>query len=128
MANVGVELFNYLLDILKTFHGVQFNMAGNKFVGINIKWDYAACCCHISMLGYISTLLLKFNHPQPTKPWISPFKCLPISYCTKSQLTPDQDTSVLLDDSHKHCIQNIVGVLLYYPRVVDNKFLVALSC
>jgi hypothetical protein len=36
---VGIKHFNHLLDVLKKFHGVQFNMAGDKFVGINIKWD-----------------------------------------------------------------------------------------
>jgi hypothetical protein len=34
---VGVEHFNYLLKVLKKFHGVQFNMAGNKFAGIDIE-------------------------------------------------------------------------------------------
>ncbi len=38
---VGIEHFDHLLSILKKFHGVQFNMAGDKFAGINIKWDYA---------------------------------------------------------------------------------------
>ncbi len=38
---VGIEHFNHLLNLLKKFHGVQFNMAGDKFVGIDIKWDYA---------------------------------------------------------------------------------------
>ena len=34
---VGIEHFNYLLDLLKKFHGVQFNMDGNKFAGISIQ-------------------------------------------------------------------------------------------
>jgi len=34
---VGIEHFNHLLDLLKKFHGVQCNMAGDKFAGINIK-------------------------------------------------------------------------------------------
>ncbi len=34
---VGIEHFNYLLDLLKKFHGVQCNMAGDKFADINIK-------------------------------------------------------------------------------------------
>jgi hypothetical protein len=34
---VGLEHFTYLLDILKKFHGVQYNMAGNKFAGMDIK-------------------------------------------------------------------------------------------
>jgi hypothetical protein len=69
---VGLEYFNYLLSILKKFHGVQYNMASNKFSGMDIDWNYAACRCRISMPGYISTLLLKFKHPHPAKQWQSP--------------------------------------------------------
>jgi len=102
-------------------------MAGDKFAGINIKWDYTNRRCHISMPGYIENLLIKFKHPRPTKRCLSPYKCLPISYGAKAQLTPEADSSELLDEHIKRRIQEIVGLLLYYARVVDNKLLVALS-
>ena len=56
-----------------------------------------------------------------------PHKCLPISYGAKTQLTPEPDTSELLDDARKQCIQETVGSLLYYAHAIDNKLLVALS-
>ena len=124
---VGIEHFNFLLDLLKKFHGVQFNMAGDKLAGISIQWDYPGKRCRLSMPGYIDNLLLKFKHPRPTKPRLSPYACIPISYGTKTQLTPEADTSDLLDDKRKLRIQEIVGSLLYYARAVDNKLLVALS-
>jgi hypothetical protein len=80
---VGLEHFNYFLGILKKFHGIQNNMAGNKFADMDIEWNYAACRCRISMPGYISALLLKFKHPHPPKPQLSPYKCLPIAYSTE---------------------------------------------
>ena len=79
------------------------------------------------MPGYTDNLLLKFKHPRPTKPRLSPYACIPISYGAKTQLTPEVDTSALLDDKRKHRIQEIVGSLLYYAHAVDNKLLVALS-
>ncbi len=124
---MGVKHFDYLLNLLKKFHGVQFNMAGDKLAGILIQWDYSCKRCRLSMLGYIDNLLLKFKHPHPTKPRLSPHTCLPISYGAKTQLTPESDTSALLDDKCKHRIQEIVGSLLYYARAVDKKLLVALS-
>ena len=45
---VGIEHFNFLLDILKKYHGVQFNMAGDKLAGISITWDYPRKRCRIS--------------------------------------------------------------------------------
>ncbi len=124
---VGIKHFNHLLDLLKKFHGVQCNMARDKFAGIDIKWDYVGCCCHISMPDYIKNLLIKFKYPQPTKPCCSPYKCLPIAYSAKAQLTPEANTSDLLDNHCKCGIQEIVGSLLYYTQAVDNKLLVALS-
>ncbi len=109
------------------FHGVQFNMAGKKLAGISIKWDYPGRRCRLSMPGYIDNLLIKFKHPRPHKPRLSPYECLPISYGAKTHLTPESNTSELLNDARKHRIQEIVGSLLYYARAVDNKLLVALS-
>jgi hypothetical protein len=79
------------------------------------------------MPGYTKNLLIKFKHPHPTKRCLSPYKCLPISYGAKAQLTPEADSSELLDEHRKCRIQDIVGSLLYYVRAVDNKLLVALS-
>jgi hypothetical protein len=79
------------------------------------------------MPGYIDNLLIKFKHPRPRKPRLSPYTCLPISYGAKTHLTPESDTSELLDDARKHQIKEIVGSLLYYTRAVNNKLLVALS-
>jgi hypothetical protein len=124
---MGLEHFNYLLGILKKFHGVYYNMANNKFVGMDIEWNYAACRCHISMPDYISMLILKFKHAHPAKPRLSPYKRLLITYSAKSHITPDPDSSELLDASPKHNMQEIVGSLLYYARAVDTKLLVALS-
>jgi hypothetical protein len=124
---VGLEHFNYLLGILKKFHGVQYNMAGTKFAGMDIEWNYAALRCRISMQGYVSTLLLKFKHPHPTTPWLSPYKCLHIAYGAKLHITPDPDSLELLDASLKCHVQEILRSLLYYARAVNNKLLNTLS-
>jgi hypothetical protein len=102
-------------------------MAGNKFLYIDIKWDYATRQCRISMPSYIKSLLIKFKHPRSTKPCLLPHKCLPIAYGAKAQLTLTANTSERLDLHQKCRIQKIVGLLLYYAQVVNNKLLVALS-
>jgi hypothetical protein len=106
---------------------LQYNMAGDKFAGMDNEWNYASCCCCISMPGYISLLLLKYKHPQHAKPQLSPYKCLPIAYSAKSHITPDPDALELLNANRKCHIQEIVGSLLYYAQVVYNKLLMALS-
>ena len=42
-------------------------------------------------------------------------------------MSPEEDTSPVLDPGGIKRIQAIIGALLYYARAVDNKLLVALS-
>jgi hypothetical protein len=106
---MGLEHFNYLLGILKKFHGVKCNMASNKFAGMDVEWNYTAHRCCISIPGYTSTLLLQFKHPHRAKSCLSPHNCLPIAYGAKSHIIPDPDS---LDASRKCCMQEIVGSIL----------------
>jgi hypothetical protein len=80
-----------------------------------------------SLCKDIPSLLLKYKHPHPAKPWLSPYKCLPIAYGSKLHITLDPDALELLNANRKCCVQEIVGSLLYYAQAVKNKLLVALS-
>ena len=67
-----------LLKILEQHYEITANWEGKKFVGIDLEWDYTEqhsnrTCC-ISMNGYIDKLLIKYGHPRPCKPQISPHK------------------------------------------------------
>jgi hypothetical protein len=120
----GVDSWGWSMLSLNTS---TMSVICNKFAGIDIKWDYGTCRCHISMPSYIKNLLIKFKHPCPTKPRLLPHKCLPITYGAKAQLTPTANTSEHLVVHCKCLIQEIVQLLLYYARVANNKLMVALS-
>jgi hypothetical protein len=62
---MGLEHFNYLLGVLKKYHGVQNHIVGNKFSGMDIEWDYAACRFSISMPGYICCFSNSSIHTLP---------------------------------------------------------------
>jgi hypothetical protein len=79
------------------------------------------------MEEYIATVLFKYNHQMPEKRQLSPPKAAPIIYGDETQLTPDEDSTNLLDDKGIKRVQGIVGALLYYARAVDNKLLYSLS-
>ena len=79
------------------------------------------------MKGYIAKFLLKYGHPIPKKPQLSPHKHREVIYGVKEQLSPEDDTTPPLDSQGKKRVQGIVGALLYYARAVDNKLLVGLS-
>ena len=72
-------------------------------------------------------VLNKYDHPLPSKPQQAPNKHCEITYIVKQQLVPDNKTSPALDISGIRRVQDIIGEILYYEQVIDNKILVTLS-
>ena len=72
-------------------------------------------------------MILKYGHPRTTKAQLSPHNHREVVYGAKEQLTHEDDMSLTLDNQGTKRIQGIVGALLYYGRVVDNKLLAVLS-
>ncbi len=124
---VGEQHALHLRDTIKQHYDLTVNWKGDLYAGINLAWNYTKRTCRLTMEEYIATVLIKYDHPMPKKRQLSPSKAAKIIYGAKTQFTPDEDTSALLDDNGIKRIQGIVGALLYYARAVDNKLLYTLS-
>ena len=79
------------------------------------------------MNRYIDKFLIKYRHPRPQKPQLSTHKHREVTYGTKEEPTPEEDTSPALENEDTKRIQGIFGSLFYHLRAVDNKLLVGLS-
>ena len=79
------------------------------------------------MKNYIKTLLVKLNHPMPSKPQVPRHKCRKVKYGRKFQLAPEEDTSKPINDAGICRVQTIVGALLWIGLAVNNKLMVALG-
>ena len=79
------------------------------------------------MDDYIADLRLKWNHPDPKKRQLSPYKHTTIVYGAIIQYAMDPSFSPPLDDKCIIRVQSIVGALLYYYQAVDNKLLVVIN-
>ena len=80
------------------------------------------------MPGYIAKAFLRCQQPAPAPSQHSPHAWqAPVYYGTASQLTTPSDESALLNAAGIARIQEIIGVLLYCARAVDNTLLVALG-
>ena len=79
------------------------------------------------MKGYNAKVLLKYGHPIPKKPQLSPHKHCEVIYEDKEKLAREEETTPPLDSQGTKPVQGIVGTLLYYAEAVDNKLLVGLS-
>jgi hypothetical protein len=52
---------------------------------MTLKWDYKNRTCDISMPGYVSTVLSKFQHDAPKHPQHTPSRYVTPVYGSKTQ-------------------------------------------
>jgi hypothetical protein len=124
---VGREHAEHLKAALEENYEILTDWEGALYCRIKLAWDYAARTVDLSMPGYITAILHRFQHPHPTRPQNAPYKMQPINYGAKVQFATPADTSTPLTDAEKLTLQQVIGCLLYYAKAVAPTMLVALS-
>jgi hypothetical protein len=124
---VGREHAEHLRDVLASKYKITTDWDGDLYLGLHLKWDYAACTVDLSMPGYVAKALQRFSHPAPARAQHSPHAWTKPQYGASTQLTAPIDTSPRLDKAGITRLQQIIGVFLYYARAVDSTMLVALG-
>jgi hypothetical protein len=96
------------------------------YSGMTLKWDHKNRTCGISMPGYVSNILSKFQHDAPTHPQHTPSIYVTPMYGAKTQYAIKDETPRL---TAKQCltIQKVTGSVLYYARAVDPTVLMPLN-
>jgi hypothetical protein len=91
-----------------------------------LKWDYNKRTCDISMPGYVSNVLSKFQHDSPKHPQHTPSRYVTPVYGAKTQYAAKYETPPL---TAQQCltIQKVTGSVLYYARAVDPTVLMPLN-
>jgi len=117
----------HLMDALCTHYQVTKDWDATCYCGLTLHWDYDQCHVDISMPGYIEHTLLRFCHPHPSCPEHAPHAWQCPTYGTKVQYTPNPEHTTALDATDCTCVQEVIGVLLYYAHAVDPTMLVALG-
>jgi hypothetical protein len=130
--DIGVKYFSkdnadHLITTLRKYFKVSVDWDGCNYCGLTIDWNYNAGHVDISMPGYISKALLKFQHPTPVQEVYAPHNWTKPVYGQKTQLAPLSDNSPTLNSKETTRIQAIVGSLLYYAHAVDPTMLPALN-
>jgi hypothetical protein len=77
------------------------------------------------MNGYVSNLRQRFSHKMPKPPQCSPYNAHKKVYGAAAQNTIVPDDTAKLNDEQIKLIKQVIGVCLYYDRVVDNTILPA---
>jgi hypothetical protein len=93
---------------------------------MTLKWDYNKRTCDISMPGYVSNVLSKFQHDAPKHPQHTPSRYVTPVYGAKTQYATRDETPPL---AAQQCltIQKVTGSVLYYSRAVDLTVLMPLN-
>ena len=104
----------HLVAALSAKYEITTNWTGDKFLGLELAWDYTNGTVNISMPGYIEKSLQRFAHPTPTGAQHSPHPWQKPNYGSSKQLTPPIDTSAPLDSKGISRLQEAIGTILYY--------------
>jgi hypothetical protein len=93
---------------------------------MTLKWDYTTRICDISMPGYVSNVIRKFQHASPRNPQYTPSQYITPVYGAKTQYATKDETPPL---TAQQCltIQKVTGSVLYYARAVDPTVLMPLN-
>jgi hypothetical protein len=80
----------------------------------------------MSMPGYVSNVLSKFQHDSPKHPQHTPSRYVTPVYGAKTQYATKDETPPL---AAQQCltIQKVTGSVLYYARAVDPTVLMPLN-
>jgi hypothetical protein len=123
---VGKHHAEHLRNALSRTHELTTDWTATVYPGMTLKWDYKTRTCDISMHGYVSNVLSKFQHDAPTHPQHTPSRYFTPVYVAKTQYDTKDETPPL---TVQQCltIQKVTGSVLYYARAVDPTVLMPLN-
>jgi hypothetical protein len=123
---VGKQHAEHLRNALLRTYELTTDWTATVYSGMTLKWDYKNRTCDISMPGYVSNVLSKFQHDAPKHPQHTPSRYVTPLYGAKTQYSTKDETPPL---TPKQCltIQKVTGSILYYARAVHPTVLMPLN-
>jgi hypothetical protein len=96
--------------LLRTYE-LTTDWTATVYCGMTLKWDYKNRTCDISMPGYVSNILSKFQHDAPKQTQHTPSRYVMPVYGAKTQYATKDETPPL---TAKQCltIQKVTGSVL----------------
>jgi hypothetical protein len=90
---VGMENAQHLLDTVRHYYKCSCDWKGERYCGLTLKWDYEGKKVHVSMPGYVTIALTRFQHPPPVKSQDQPYPHAKLNYGAKTQYATAEDTT-----------------------------------
>jgi hypothetical protein len=123
---VGKQHAEHLRNALLRTYELTTDWTATVYSGMTLKWDYKNRTCNISIPGYVSNVLSKFQHAAPKHPQHTPSRYVTPIYGANTQYATKDETPPL---TAQQClnIQKVTGSVLYYAREVDPTVLMPLN-
>jgi hypothetical protein len=123
---VGKQNADHLRNALLKSYELTTDWEAKVYSGMTLKWDYKNRTCDISMPGYVSNVLSKFQHDAHKHPQHTPSRYITPVYGAKTQYATKDETLPIMA---KQCltIQKVTGPALYYAIAVDPTVLMLLN-
>jgi hypothetical protein len=123
----GLANAHHLIDTLEKKYTVSKDWTGGLYCGITLHWNYLHRHVDLSMPGYITAMLHKYQHPPSKRPQYALHTWTEPDYGQRIQYAPPPDESAAASAAHITRAQEIVGTLLYYTRSVAPSYIMPLS-
>jgi hypothetical protein len=123
---VGKKHAEHLRNALLRSYELTTDWTATVYSGMTLKWDYKHRTCDISMPGYVSNFLSKFQHDAPKHPHHIPSRYVTPVYGAKTQYATKDETPPLTAKQFL-TIQKVTGSVLNYTRAVDPTVLMPLN-
>jgi hypothetical protein len=126
VKNVGKQHAEHLRDALLRTYEITTDWMVTVYSGMTLKWDYKSRTCNISIPGYVSSVLSKFQRDAPKHPQHTPSRYVTPIYGAKTQYATKDETPPL---TAQQCltIHKVTRSVLYYARAVDPTVLMPLN-
>jgi hypothetical protein len=89
---VGKQHAEHLRNALLQTYELTTDWKATVYSGMTLKWDYKTRTCDISMPGYVSNVLSKFQHDAPNHPQHTPSRYITPVYGAKTQYAMKDET------------------------------------
>ena len=124
VKHVNDEDVQHLIDAISPRWKVKHNPTGDKYIGMNLKWNYDPMnpSVEISNEETVPKSLARFDKENSIKRRKTPSKYVPPVYGT-NDVDTEKETVVKHVPEMKNFVQSANGTYLFYGRIIDYSIL-----
>jgi hypothetical protein len=123
---VGKQHAGHLYNALEENYKAACDWEGKLYCGVSLDWNYQQRTVDLSMPGYVTAALHKYQYKTPKQHCNAPSQWTAPQYSSKVQMTKVDDTPPM-NAEQTHWLQQVVGTFSFYARAVDPTMLHALN-